>query len=234
MLIGWLWPVICGAMTYGMAWFCGFTRFAWTSQGYPYGSWGPENLLGVSIYGMAPLDAFAMRLAACLLFAVIACVQSFGEELGWRGYMLTRLFDAKIPVPLFWNGLAWGLWHIPYFLMLTSGRNQPERRSISLFFFVAGTIAGSYLLGYLRLRSGSIWPAVLAHGSGNAVFTWAFNGFTAASVFWKGELYLLSAALPLVLLMFVRRPWTVRHWPQYESNATAPPLPASTESSATS
>jgi len=213
MLIAWLWPVVSGAMTYGLSWVCGFTRFVWTSQGYPYGSWGPENLLGVSIYGMTPFGAFAVRLAASLLFAVIGCVQSFGEELGWRGYMLTRLFDARIPLPIFWNGLIWGLWHVPYVLMLTSNRNLPEGRSVSLFFFVAGTIAGAYLLGYLRLRSGSIWPAVLAHASSNAVFTWAFNGFTATNTFWKGELYLLSGAVPVMLLMFLRRPWTVRHWP---------------------
>lgn len=225
MLIGWLWPVLCGTVTYGLAWIAGFTRFQWTSVGSPYGSWGPENLLGLSIYRMSPWAGFIVRLLACLLFAFAGCLQSLGEELGWRGYMLTRLFDAKIPLPVFWNGLVWGLWHIPYFVFLTSSRDLPERRSISLFFFVAGTIAGAYLLSYLRLRSGSIWPAVLAHASGNVVFLWAFDGFTSASFSWKGELYLLSAALPLTLLMFLRRPWTVRHWPQYRGNATAPPLP---------
>lgn len=212
MLIAWLWPAVCGAFTYGLAWFFGLTRFAWTSHG-SYGSWGPETLFGVSIFGMVPLTAFAVRLAASLLFALIGCVQSFGEEFGWRGYMLTRLFDAKIPVPLFWNGLVWGVWHVPFFLVLSSDMNRPEPASVSLFFFVAGTIAGAYLLGYLRLRSGSIWPAVLAHASGNAVLVWAFDGLTGANVFWKGELYLLTTALPLAVLFFVRRPWIVRHWP---------------------
>lgn len=214
MLIAWLWPVLCGFGTYGLAWVTGLTRFAWTSVGQDYGTWGPENLLGISIAGTPVLYGFTLRLVACLFFSIFACLQSFGEEVGWRGYLLTRLFDAKIPAPVFWNGLIWGLWHIPFFLAWEPSRNLPERRSISLFFFVAGTVALAYLLSYLRLRSGSIWPAVLGHASGNTILRWAFEGFTVASPFWKGELYLLSTILPVLILLFARPRWIIRHWPQ--------------------
>jgi hypothetical protein len=157
MLIAWLWPVLSGLLVYGLAWTAGFTRFARASAGYPFGTWGPENLIGISVYTLPLALAFVVRLVACLLFSFLGCIQSLGEELGWRGYMLTRLFDARIPLPVLWNGLVWGLWHIPYVLMLTSSCNLPERRSISLFFFVVGSVAGAYLIGYLRLRSGSIY-----------------------------------------------------------------------------
>ena len=212
LLIAWLWPAFCGLGTYGVAWVAGFTRFAWTSIGSDYGTWGPENLLGLSIAGMPALRGFALRLLASLLFSIPACLQSLGEELGWRGYLLTRLFDAKIPSPVFWNGLTWGLWHIPFFLAWQP-RNLPEPRSISLFFFVANTVALAYLLSYLRLRSGSIWPAVLAHASGNTILLWAFYGFTVASPLWKGELSLLSTGLPVLILLLARPRWIVRYWP---------------------
>jgi len=149
MFIAWLWPVFCGLATYGAAWVAGFTRFAWTSSQSEFGSWGPENLVGLSIAGIPPLRGFAIRLVACLFFAFVACLQSFGEELGWRGYLLTRVFNAKIPMPVFWNGLIWGLWHIPFYLGYKSPRNLPERRAVSLFFFVAGTVAFAYLLSTL-------------------------------------------------------------------------------------
>jgi membrane protease YdiL (CAAX protease family) len=227
LLIAWLWPVLCGLGTYGIAWVAGFTRFAWTSVGSDYGTWGPENLLGLSIAGMPVLHGFALRLLASLVFSIIACLQSFGEELGWRGYLLTRLFDAKIPAPVFWNGLIWGLWHIPFALAWGPTSNLPERRSISLFFFVAYTVALAYLFSYLRLRSGSIWPAVLAHASGNTIFEFGFNAFTPASPFWIGELRLLSGALPVLLFLFLRRPWVIRYWPQHnnrdsDGGSTAP------------
>ena len=213
MLIGWFWPVSCGIVVYGLAWFFGFARLEWTSVEYPYGSWGPENLVGISVAGMVPILGFLVRLIASLFFSFVVSVQTFGEELGWRGYMLTRLIDARIPVPIFWNGLIWGLWHVPYFLVLTSGRNRPEHRVVSLFFFVTSTIATGYLISYLRLRSGSIWPSVLAHASANSVFTLAFSGFTVANRAWKGELYLLSVAIPVALLMLSRRPWVVHYRP---------------------
>ena len=219
MLIAWVWPVFCGLGTYGIAWVGGFTRFAWTSIGSDYGTWGPENLLGLSIAGMPVLQGFTLRLLTSLLFSIPACLQSFGEEVGWRGYLLTRLFDANIPAPVFWNGLIWGLWHVPFFLAWEPGWILPEGRSISLFFFVANTVALAYLLSYLRLRSGSIWPAVLAHASGNTILDWVFNGFTAANPVWKGELHLLSTGLPVLIFLLVRPRWTIRYWPQRSSDA---------------
>lgn len=218
LLIAWLWPVFCGLGTYGIAWVAGFSRFAWTSVGSNYGTWGPENLLGLSIAGKPVLHGFLLRFLVSLFFSFPACLQSFGEEVGWRGYLLTRLFDAKIPAPVFWNGLIWGLWHIPFFLAWEPSRNLPERRSISLFFFVASTVALAYLLSYLRLRSGSIWPAVLAHASGNTILGWVFEGFTVANPFLKGELRLLSEGLPVLVLLLVRPRWIIRYWPQAGSH----------------
>lgn len=218
LLIAWLWPVFCGLGTYGIAWVAGFSRFAWTSVGSNYGTWGPENLLGLSIAGKPVLHGFLLRFLVSLFFSFPACLQSFGEEVGWRGYLLTRLFDAKIPAPVFWNGLIWGLWHIPFVLAWEPSRNLPERRSISLFFFVASTVALAYLLSYLRLRSGSIWPAVLAHASGNTILGWVFEGFTVANPFLKGELRLLSEGLPVLVLLLVRPRWIIRYWPQASSH----------------
>lgn len=214
MVIGWLWPVVCGGVVFGGAWALGIARFQWTSAGYPYGSWGPETLLGLSIYRHSAATGLVVRLFACLLFAFVGCIQSFGEEVGWRGYMLTRLFDARLPAPIFWNGLVWGLWHIPFYVILASPPHPPEPYAVSRFFFVTGTIALAYLMGYLRLRSGSIWPSVLAHASMNSVLVLGFPAFTVANGFLKGELYLATLGLPMAALLLWRRPWIMQYWPQ--------------------
>ena len=39
-----------------------------------------------------------------------------GEEIGWHGYMLTRLVDAGMAKPILTSGLIWGLWHVPLIL----------------------------------------------------------------------------------------------------------------------
>lgn len=38
------------------------------------------------------------------------------EEIGWRGYMLTRLIDAGVLRPVLASALIWGLWHVPLVL----------------------------------------------------------------------------------------------------------------------
>jgi uncharacterized protein len=109
MVIAWLWPVSAGIVVYGLAWLLGATQFRFAATWYLFTSWGPEQLLGVSIDGMPVLRAFLIRLPASILFAIPFSIVTFGQELGWRGYMLTRLIEGKVPAPIFWNGLAWGL-----------------------------------------------------------------------------------------------------------------------------
>jgi uncharacterized protein len=44
---------------------------------------------------------------------VLSCVSAAGEEIGWRGYMLTRLTEGGIRYPVLASGVIWGLWHVP-------------------------------------------------------------------------------------------------------------------------
>ena len=41
---------------------------------------------------------------------------ALGEAVGWRGYMLTRLVDARLPRPVLLSGLIWATWHLPLVL----------------------------------------------------------------------------------------------------------------------
>ena len=44
---------------------------------------------------MVPILGFLVLLIASLFFSFVVSVQTLSEELGWRGYMLTRLIDAR-------------------------------------------------------------------------------------------------------------------------------------------
>ena len=210
MVVGWLAPLASGLVTYGLVWASGAARFR---QGW---HWGPERLVGISIATMVPLRGFLVRMAVCLLYSWFLCLQSAGQEIGWRGYMLTRLYDAKVSVPIFWNGLFAALWWLPF--MLHDRRTpEPEPFAVSFFFFVAGTIASSYLIGYLRLRSGSIWPAVICSASVNSVLGVGFASFLDANEFVRGEVYLLNFAVWVLALLFVKRPWPLRYFPESDA-----------------
>lgn len=98
--------------------------------------------------------------------ALINSVLAAGEELGWRGWLLPALRPLGTAPALVISGAIWGLWHAPI-ILLGYNFGRPDAAGVALM--VGGCVAWGALLGWMRLRSASVWPAVLAHGSLNAV-----------------------------------------------------------------
>ncbi len=104
-------------------------------------------------------------------------VNCFGEEWGWRGYLLPKLQKCFPVVPaLLINGLIWGLWHAP---LTVIGHNYGTGYwgypvtgilAMCLFCVVLGII-----FSYVTIKTGSCFPAVLAHGT--------LNGFSAVGIY---------------------------------------------------
>ncbi|WNG43342.1 CPBP family intramembrane metalloprotease [Archangium minus] len=115
---------------------------------------GPQVLLVIQVVQAALLGPF-------LNLPVI-----FGEEWGWRGYLLPRLLPLGQWSALVLGGVIWGLWHAPLILL---GYNYPQHPVLGVLLFTVVCVLLSILLGWMRLATGSIWPAVLAHGSINAL-----------------------------------------------------------------
>ena len=108
----------------------------------------------------------AAQLLALPLGALINSVFAFGEELGWRGWLQAALLPLGVWPALLLTGVVWGLWHAPVILL---GYNFGRTDVVGVLLMVGGCVAWGVLFGWLRLRSASLWPAVLAHGSLNAV-----------------------------------------------------------------
>lgn len=118
---------------------------------------------------VSPALLVAVQLAAALTVAVpINSLFAFGEEFGWRGYLLPRLIALLGPWPgLLAQGAIWGFWHAP--LIFLMGFNYPGRPVLGVpLFVVSGTLLG-VLFGWLHLASGSVASPTVAHGALNAI-----------------------------------------------------------------
>lgn len=113
--------------------------------------------------GESPPSPAAALLVQGLAMLTLYPIFAFGQELGWRGYLLPRLVQALGP----WRGAAlhgvlWGAWYAP--LIALGGFGYPGHPAQGLALFVAfGALLG-LVLAWLTFASGSILPATLVHG----------------------------------------------------------------------
>ena len=97
----------------------------------------------------------------------IVSFMAFFEEIGWRAWLLPRLRDrlgARRAVVLV--AIIWALWHVPFKLsgILQIDGVSPVELSLVL---PPGTMAAGLILGWLWLRTESIWLTAIAHGALN-------------------------------------------------------------------
>jgi len=192
-LLGWLFPVGVGGVAYGMAWSTGLAAFK--SPVVP-------GAAGIT----EPTVAFLLLLAIRLTIGVpIAALAAAGEEIGWRGYMLTRLIEARVPNPILVSGLIWATWHLPLILggVYASGQHSVT----SAGFFSVAIVAQAYVFARLRLTSGSVWPAIVGHAAWNATIQGVFDFSTVpnSSAIWVGESGILVAVTSCGLAWLVVR-----------------------------
>lgn len=109
-----------------------------------------------------------LGLAAGLTINALAAL---GEELGWRGLLLTELAPLGFWKLSIFTGAVWGIWHAPIILQ---GHNFPDTPVVGVFVMTAATIAMAPIYTYLTVRARSVLAATVLHGS--------FNGLGALSL----------------------------------------------------
>jgi uncharacterized protein len=187
-------PLLVGGLSYGLAWAAGLERFE-----------PPASHL----VDATPLFAFFRSLLLqATLGALIGCLSAAGEEIGWRGYMLTRLIDGGVRRPVLVSGLVWALWHVP---LIVSGQYAAGRYPLlSALLFVPSVTCAGYIAARLRLVSGSVWPAVFFHAAWNAIIQSSFDRYTAGGsshghTLWTGESGILVVGVSVLVVLLVLR-----------------------------
>jgi len=153
------------------------------------------NSIGVTGDQIDPSQFILGQMAAAFLLApVLNLIATFGEEFGWRAFLVPALTKFGYKKALIISGIIWGVWHWPVIAMGHNyGLDYPGFPWLGMLAMVWFTISAGILFGWLTLKAESVWPAVFAHG--------ALNGIAAIGIFFiNGPVSMLLGPTPAGLI----------------------------------
>lgn len=172
MAIGWILPITYGAVAYGVIWVSGLGEapnptFLERAR-FTMGMDSESDLLII-------ISAFFYIIILSLLPNM---VMALGEELGWRGFLVPEMNDwLGFKRTALFSGFIWAAWHLPGILSGNYGSSAtPLWYQIACFFIMV--LSGAVILAWIRLKSGSVWPAVIFHATHNGVIQMFFERIT--------------------------------------------------------
>ena len=120
-------------------------------------------------------------IVAVLMAPLLNVITCFGEEWGWRGYMMPKLLGKMKFLPaVLLGGLIWGLWHAPIIAM---GHNYGTEYAgapwVGIAMMCIFCISLGTLFTWWCTKTGNCWPAIIGHG--------AINGFAGAPLYFIAE-----------------------------------------------
>ena len=169
--LGYLIPIAYALPVYLVVWLSGLGAFAdldfikKTSSQFGWSNFPPGLALALFI------------LLTATLGMVGKTSRALGEEIGWRGFLVPEL--AKVvgfPGVGLISGLMWAVYHYPVLIFADYNAGTPVWYGLGCFTLMV--IADSFILAWLTLRSGSLWPAAILHGSHNLFIQSIFTPLT--------------------------------------------------------
>ncbi|MFC7341003.1 CPBP family intramembrane glutamic endopeptidase [Saccharopolyspora griseoalba] len=205
-LLAWFGPPLIAMLALVVGHMLGVYHADWT------GFSGLAERSGTDVVGQpdsqgVPMPLVLTQLGQVFLLGWVQTIPALGEELGWRGYLAKALLPLGQPGAFVTTGVLWGLWHAPILIL---GYNYPNVPVVVAFIMmVCFCVLVGTLLSWIRLSSGSVWPAAIAHGFLNSAG--ALGGIFAAAghpidnvhvglLGWSGWIVLALVILILMLL----------------------------------
>lgn len=171
LLAGWWVPMAYSVPAYLLVWISGLGGF-------------PNHETIATFLKFMHIKSAPDWLALIVAYAVVAtvgvlfsCLSAAGEEIGWRGFLVPELmkFNSFTRTSLI-VGVIWSAWHVP--LIVWSGYNSGTPSWYAVSCFAIMVISITFVFAWMRMKSASLWPAVLLHASHNAIIQGYLDAFT--------------------------------------------------------
>ena len=168
--VGWFSPLIFSLLVFAVALLLPGVEFSTELERFSgqFEKMSDPKKLGVlkSMLKESPIQSVVLGTFSALFAGLtINAIAGFGEELGWRGFLVRQFSHLS-----FWRtslliGFIWGIWHGPLILL---GHNYPMHPAIGVGMMTIFAILLSPLFLYVRLKSGSVISVAIMHGTINA------------------------------------------------------------------
>ncbi|MBN1985376.1 MAG: CPBP family intramembrane metalloprotease [Prolixibacteraceae bacterium] len=172
MLAGWLFPVVYATVAYSAVWI-----FSFGDVPNPTFLERARLTLGIDS-GSDSIVIISAFFYITVVNLLPAAVMALGEEIGWRGFLVPELTAWIGLKKAGWiSGIIWGVWHLPGILTGNyAQQGTPLWFQLTCFFILV--ISTAIILAWLRMKSGSILPAVIFHATHNGVVQMFYNRIT--------------------------------------------------------
>jgi membrane protease YdiL (CAAX protease family) len=142
-------------------------------------SFGAAVALGVARFPKSPVTgdtAFDLTISL-----ILGSLLVLGEEIGWRGFLLSRLTTA-LTRRRAWlvTGALHAVFHLPLLLLTTTYQSEGNRLIILPMVLATITLSG-VAYGWIRELSGGVWAPSVLHNAFNTFFETLAAGAVAGS-----------------------------------------------------
>ena len=151
-------------------------------------------------------EIYSNSIGILFVLFISSIITATGEEIGWRGFLLPKmseLWNVKTAVVV--SGLIWAIWHFPLMIAGLYIPGTPLWYQLSIF--TIEIIAITAIMAIIRLKSKSVWPAIILHASHNYFDQIIFSPLTIGekSAYIVGETGVITAVIIVLLALFVIR-----------------------------
>lgn len=166
-----------------------------------------------SSFGFGEIGSTFVIISYFLLFGIFGTIRSaasaLGEEIGWRGFLVPELFKTQgFTKTSLISGIIWAVWHLPILLFADYNSGTPSWYAMSCF--VVLIMSMSFIYTYFRMKSGSLWTAVILHASHNLFIQNIFTPLTEDTGNTAYYIDEFGIVLPIVGIGFAIYYWSKR------------------------